>query len=1265
MSSPNHEGSIRHLPPGKLSNIKKLFEEDSNGDKPSPPSRPPAPSCRPKSSQARPKVPPPQRPASQPQAAVAAQVAANVSQLRETGGTSNKGTASDKNLDVNRLTAAKDPRRLSPTISRRITALMDNRGAVKDEETNVSNSAISQPQSIPKASPIHGFPKPGHRRGQSYGDAAVVLDNPVYGGFESKTRADPVVSEPYAKVNKHRKNETDTKKVKFDSEEVQIHRREAVRKNSGERRKTVACISPEDENGGSSGSGVSVAGRTKLFDSPKGEKPALPVKSESVKRQFSMRTAKEFQQQQQQKPVARITKAPVQDENTNAGSNSGLEAIYDPPWDLSKNPLVDKVKKAKPPSSALLPPSSTPGSPAKSAAPIKPPLPSLPPPKKDSPVHRTFSNVESGNESGALRRSKAQGASNLSDSPSKSTPAPPPPKPPRTHAHDSYLKVKLSQNLDTSSSSDSGKEQLSNVKKVQVVEPDSKVSDTSEEVEYLSVKDRISKMQQQKAESPPLSSSPPVSSSSSKDQTVVLRHQHPPSRPPPPRRRPNSGGAPPPLPPAHHLKSRPVTQFSPAHGDGPIVIPVSPRRFQPQTRQMASRQLSHTPGFQYQQRQPNDKLPPAPDGERPLQRFPLRKSFSSECIHSSQGSSLNLDETEDMTTMMQSTYESQYEAVIDAEGYAVPNEFMKLPGRRRADSQFDEDEVSPGQFLTRLEGFEGPDASAHNSNSNNSPGWGFRTATQEQTLDKVNKRKMNMVKQKINQAYADLDIAVRGSALMAEEDDWLVVEHGGHKESTETGVEQSELKRRVEHCMSVRLKSSKSIKHSKEYLSAIYPQLFEYCLVVGLRPLVDSSGYEPYVIHKFPENRNYKVGSHGKIYMSMQEVSSNLSVPSFCFPDAGIFKPGSATAVSESYSFVMTYSDGSRVYGYCRRVQPPDASLPEVTCIISPIDAFNMYNTLLNEIESRRRVSSDLAMEVIAASFGRPLPKPGRVCNIRTLDNNGDMETIFLTRSSDNRLENVNYESPLCYLGTDKLVKVFSAMLMERRVMLCSANLSVLTQTVHALAALMYPFQWQHVYIPLLPQEMLDVVCAPMPYILGVLSAFLPSVLKMEMEEVLIVDLDKKSIVRSYGDESTIIPRKLQRALKTAINMCKIDTDASNAQWLMIAEAFLRMFIEAIGHFGNHIRTQQDGNRIFQKEGFILEMVSKEMRQFLEWFTETQMFEVFICNHLEKADYGTNDLFVQRLAENKETKDYSRRHKGLGAKVKNFGKALKTKLQAS
>ncbi|CAL1547492.1 unnamed protein product, partial [Lymnaea stagnalis] len=136
-----------------------------------------------------------------------------------------------------------------------------------------------------------------------------------------------------------------------------------------------------------------------------------------------------------------------------------------------------------------------------------------------------------------------------------------PPKPPRTHAHDDYLKVKVLHNTDSNN-------------KTSVMVNSAKKS-SSEEVEYLSVKDRISKMQQQ-SDGTPLPLPGTSFLTAGKDYNVELRHT-PPSRPPPPKMRPNSGGS---LSVCTNTltKGRPCTQPPVFQGEGPIIIPVSPNR---------------------------------------------------------------------------------------------------------------------------------------------------------------------------------------------------------------------------------------------------------------------------------------------------------------------------------------------------------------------------------------------------------------------------------------------------------------------------------------------------------------------------------------------------------------------------------------------------------------------------------------------------------------------------------------------------------------
>ncbi|XP_041367823.1 uncharacterized protein LOC121382310 isoform X2 [Gigantopelta aegis] len=755
-------------------------------------------------------------------------------------------------------------------------------------------------------------------------------------------------------------------------------------------------------------------------------------------------------------------------------------------------------------------------------------------------------------------------------------PPPPPRKPPRTGAHDIYIETKLRKSKEV--------ELIDNILYVPC---ETDVRDGANR----SVRSRISSLLESQLQT--------------KDDSVIHRHPKP--------FQPNMSKRPISIATDCMNVSQPINSTR--------VKPDLPRRIRHEYEEI--KEIDDRPVKGNVVRAAVDELT-----HRPLQRFPLRKSFSSDnlCfvntlddvpVYIDSALSIGFDKFQD----------DRYEAYVDEEGYAVPHAFVKRhPGEKRCldkslSSAADSGAKSRiGVFRKRIIS-DGQDRSI---------------PVQEQDPTKVNKRKMNQVKQRLNDAFAAIQKYVRHDQELDVDEkcadgDTISVDSDG-------SIDKQEIKKRVEYISSVKQKTYQSIKKRYEFMSKIYPQLFEYALVVGLKSLPGGSGYKPYIIHKFPEI-----------------VDSNMSVPLFCFPDAAEFESTGST-VSESYHFVLTNIDGGKVYGYCRRMQPPESKLPEVICIISPIDAFNMYNSLLNEIEKKRNVSLDLAQELLAASFGRPLPNPGKVVHIRALDQAGEMETIFLTRPSDSRLENVNYECLQNYLGTDKLLRVFSTLLMERRVLICASNLSCLSHTIHALAALLYPFQWQHIYVPILPQDMLDVCASPTPFLMGILSSHLNQVLTLPLEEVLIIDLDKKEIVLSVGDESSIIPKKLQKALKTAINMCKLDADAQSSQWLMVSEAFLRFFVETIGHFGEHIRTQQDGKKVFLKELFVSSVASKGIRHLLEWFSETQMFEVFVTDNLEKTHWGSVDLFMSRLAEYQKCDDGS--SSGLGKRVMNFLRKL-------
>jgi hypothetical protein len=220
---------------------------------------------------------------------------------------------------------------------------------------------------------------------------------------------------------------------------------------------------------------------------------------------------------------------------------------------------------------------------------------------------------------------------------------------------------------------------------------------------------------------------------------------------------------------------------------------------------------------------------------------------------------------------------------------------------------------------------------------------------------------------------------------------------------------------------------------------------------------------------------------------------------------------------------------------------------------------------------------------------------------------------------------------------------------LERRILFTAQHLGTLSSCIQAISSLLYPFAWQHVYIPVLPSDLIDIVCSPTPYIIGILSTSRAALQKLPMEEVLIVDLDNNALLESLGDEATIVPRKLQKALTGALK----DTDRDSRD-AVVFEAFLRLFVETIGHYTDYILVQQDGKNVFQKDYFCRAVNSKSIRMFLEWFVETQMFEVFMTEKLENG-IPENGYFETRILEYRQEMTESNRFR---ANVKELGRKM-------
>lgn len=295
-----------------------------------------------------------------------------------------------------------------------------------------------------------------------------------------------------------------------------------------------------------------------------------------------------------------------------------------------------------------------------------------------------------------------------------------------------------------------------------------------------------------------------------------------------------------------------------------------------------------------------------------------------------------------------------------------------------------------------------------------------------------------------------------------------------------------------------------------------------------------------------------------------------------------------------------------------------------------------------------------------------PFPAPGRTIKVKTFLPGAGNEVIELRRPMDSRLEHVDFDCLFRCLSIRQVIRVFASLLLERRVIFIADKLSTLSNCAHAVVALLYPFSWQHTFIPVLPPSMIDIVCCPTPFLVGLLSSSLPKLKELPVEEALMVDLGADRFLRQMDDEDSLLPRKLQAALEQALEqkneLVNQDSDSEsddecNSLNNLVSEAFIRYFVETIGHYSLFLTQNERNERIFQREAFRKSVASKSIRRFLEVFMESQMFAGFIQDR-ELRKCRAKGLFEQRVEQyleelpDTEQSGVNKFLKGLGNKMK-------------
>ncbi|XP_026576027.1 DENN domain-containing protein 5B isoform X2 [Pseudonaja textilis] len=154
-----------------------------------------------------------------------------------------------------------------------------------------------------------------------------------------------------------------------------------------------------------------------------------------------------------------------------------------------------------------------------------------------------------------------------------------------------------------------------------------------------------------------------------------------------------------------------------------------------------------------------------------------------------------------------------------------------------------------------------------------------------------------------------------------------------------------------------------------------------------------------------------------------------------------------------------------------------------------------------------------------------PLPPPGR-----SLKFYGVYEPIVCQRPGPNELPLYDYALREAFelLGLENLIQVFTCVLLEMQILLYSQDYQRLMTVAEGITTLLFPFQWQHVYVPILPASLLHFLDAPVPYLMGLQSKEGTDRSKLELPQeanLCFVDIDNHFI--ELPEELPQFPNKL------------------------------------------------------------------------------------------------------------------------------------------
>ncbi|PWA95528.1 DENN (AEX-3) domain-containing protein [Artemisia annua] len=207
-------------------------------------------------------------------------------------------------------------------------------------------------------------------------------------------------------------------------------------------------------------------------------------------------------------------------------------------------------------------------------------------------------------------------------------------------------------------------------------------------------------------------------------------------------------------------------------------------------------------------------------------------------------------------------------------------------------------------------------------------------------------------------------------------------------------------------------------------------------------------------------------------------------------------------------------------------------------------------------------------------------------------------------------------------LRLDHVLTIFASALLEKQIVFVCSNLGILSASVLSIISLIRPYQWQSFFMPVLPNDMLDFLDAPVPFIVGVKSK--TAEVQSKSGNVILVDTNKnqvKSLSIPHFPQykelyAALTPYHAQLVGESYLGKRRPVYDCTDVQ-VEAAKGFLRVlrsYLDSLcsnlrSHTITNVQSNDDKVSLLLKESFIESFPSRD-RPFMKLFVDTQLFSV-------------------------------------------------------